>query len=122
MGSIEFNEKTRPRSLKDALSCNIFINKQVERLEFLLGNSESAQDLRFLYILFRVFLSLPEIHNPFFEKIYSLEINPSSPGEAIALETLKQEVEAIVHNEYADEAPQWLRYHFSNHGGTDGLQ
>ena len=118
MGSAS-NEKSRQSSP------DIFADIRSENIEHrwdgLIREAESAQYLRGLFNLFSVSVKHPEIHNLLFERIHYLKNQESSQGELIALESLQEEIEAIVYREYSDEAPWWLRNYFS-YGGMDGLQ
>jgi hypothetical protein len=114
---------------KASVVCNISSDKQTAILDglaprwaVLIGEAQSATELRLFFHNLPNLVKLPEIHNQFFETIYFLKNETKSQIETVALEQLHSEIEAIVYREYSDEADGWLRKNFYKDGGLDGLQ
>lgn len=75
---------------------------------------ESSQKLAKFFFLLSGFMHHPEIHNRFLERIFFLKNQAQSFNEKVALESLEDEIEAIVFKAYSDEP--------ETHGGINGLQ
>lgn len=87
----------------------------------LINEADSWFELRDLFQRLSNHIYIPEIHNPFLERIYFLQNRAQEEIEIKFLSELHSQVESIIFETYSDEAPVWLQKSIS-FGGISELQ